>query len=40
MSNVVDALEDGIQGAILANIDIIVAPKLQLADRSVNASSG
>ena len=40
MSNIVDAVEDRIQNAILTAIDNIVAPKIELAIRSINASSG
>ena len=40
MSNIVDTVEDRIQNAILAVIDDIVAPKIELAIRSINASSG
>ena len=40
MSNTVDAVEDRIQNAILTAIDNIVAPKNELAIRSINASSG
>ena len=40
MSNIVDALEDRIQSAILTAIDKIIAPKIELAIRSINASSG
>ena len=40
MSNIVDTVEDRIQNAILAAIDNIVAPKIELAIRSINASSG
>ena len=40
MSNVVDTVEDRIQNAILNAIDNIVAPKFELAIRSINASSG
>ena len=40
MSNIVDTVEDRIQNAILTAIDNIVAPKFQLAIRSINASSG
>ena len=40
MSNIVDTVEDRIQNAILAAIDNIVAPKIELAIRSMNASSG
>ena len=40
MSNIVDTVEDRIQNAILTAIDKIVAPKIELAIRSINASSG
>ena len=40
LSNIVDTVEDRIQNAILAAIDIIVTPKFELAIRSINASSG
>ena len=40
MSNIVDTVEDRIQNAILTGIHSIVAPKLELEYRSVNASSG
>ena len=40
MSNVVDTVEDRIQNAILTASDNIVAPKIELAIRSINASSG
>ena len=40
MNNIVDTVEDGIQNAILTAIENIVAPKIQLAIRSINASSG
>ena len=40
MSNVVDTVEDRIQNAILTAIENIVAPKIELAIRSINASSG
>ena len=40
MCNIVDAVEDRIQNAILTAIDNIVAPKIELAIRSINASSG
>ena len=38
--NIVDTVEDNIQNAILAAIDNIVAPEIELAIRSINASSG
>ena len=40
MSNIVDTVEDRIQNAILTAIDNIVAPKIELAIRSINTSSG
>ena len=40
MSNVVDTVEDRIQNAILTAIDNIVTPKIELAIRSISASSG
>ena len=40
LSNIVDTAEDRIQNAILTAIDNIVAPKIELAIRSTNASSG
>ena len=40
MSIIVDTVEDKIQNAILTAIDNIVAPKFDLAIRSINASSG
>ena len=40
MSNIVDTVEDRIQNAILTAIDNIVSPKIELAIRSINASSG
>ena len=40
MNNIVDTVEDRIQDAILTAIDNIVAPKIELAIRSINASSG
>ena len=40
MSNIIDTVEDRIQNAILTAIDNIVAPKIELAIRSKNASSG
>ena len=39
MSNIVDTVEDRIQNAILTAIENIVAPKIELAFRSINASS-
>ena len=40
MSNIVDTVEDRIQNAILTAIDNIVTPKIELAIRSISASSG
>ena len=40
MTNIDDTVEDRIQNAILTAIDNIVAPKIELAMRSINASSG
>ena len=40
MSNIVDTVEDRIQNSILTAIENIVAPKIELAIRSINASSG
>ena len=40
MSKIVDTVEDRIQNAILTAIDSIVAPKIELAFRSIKASSG
>ena len=40
MSNIIDTVEDSIQNAILTAIDNIVAPKIELAIRSIIASSG
>ena len=40
MNNIVDTVEDRIQNAILAAIDNIVAPKIELAIMSLNAFSG
>ena len=40
MSNIVDTVEDRVQNAILTAIENIVAPKNELAIRSINASSG
>ena len=39
MSNIIDTVEDRIQNAILTAIENIVAPKIELAIRSINASS-
>ena len=40
MSNIVDTVEDWIQNAIFTAIDNFVAPKIEIAIRSINASSG
>ena len=40
MENIVETVEDRIQNAILTAIDNIVGPKIELAIRSINASSG
>ena len=40
MSNIVDTVEDRIKNAILTAIDNIVTPKITIAIRSINASSG
>ena len=40
MNNFVDTVEDRIRNAILTAIDNIIAPKIELAIRSINASSG
>ena len=40
MSNIVDTVEDRIQNAFLFAINSIFAPKIELAIRSTNASSG
>ena len=40
MSNIVDTVEDRIQNTILTAVDNIVTPKIELAIRSINASSG
>ena len=40
MENIVETVEDRIQSAILTTIDNIVGPKIELAIRSINASSG
>ena len=40
MSNIVDTVEDRIQNAILTATENIVAPKIELAIRSINASFG
>ena len=39
MSSFVDTVEDGIQNEVLTAIDSIVAPKIELALRSIKASS-
>ena len=39
-SNIVDTVEDGIQNASLTAIDNIVALKIDIGIRSINASSG
>ena len=40
MGNIVDTVEDRIQNAILSAADSIITPKIELAIRSVNASTG
>ena len=40
MGNIVDSVEDRIQNAILTTIDDIITPRIQIAVRSINASSG
>ena len=40
MSNIVGTVEDRIQNAFFTAIDNIVAPKIEIAIRSINASSG
>ena len=40
MNNIVDTVEDRIQNAFLTAIENIVAPKIEPAIRSINASSG
>ena len=40
MNNIVDTVEDGIQNAILTAIENIVAPKIELAIRSIDVPSG
>ena len=40
MSNIIDTVEDRVQNAILTAIENIVAPKIELAIRSITASSG
>ena len=40
MENIVETVEDRIQSAILTAIENIVGPKIELAIRSINASSG
>ena len=39
MKNIIDTVEDRIQNAILTAIDNIVTPKIEIAIRSINASS-
>ena len=39
MDNIVDTVEDRIQNAILTAIDSINTPRIELATRSINASS-
>ena len=40
MSNIIETVEDRIQNAMLTAIENIVAPKIELAIRSINASFG
>ena len=40
MSNIVDTIEDRIQNAVLTAMDNFTTPKIVLAIRSINASSG
>ena len=40
MGSIVNTVEDRIQNAILTAIDSIITPKMELAIRSINASSG
>ena len=40
MRNIVDTVENRIQNATMTAIDSIVAPKIELAIRSINESSG
>ena len=40
MSNFVDTVEDRIHNSILATIDNIITPRIELAVSSINASSG
>ena len=40
MSNIIDTVEDRLQNAIFTAIDKIVAPKIELAIRSINSSFG
>ena len=40
MNNIVDTIEGRMQNAILSAIDNIIAPKIELAIKSINASSG
>ena len=39
VSKIIDTVEDRIQNTILTAIDTIVAPKIEIAIRSLNASS-
>ena len=39
MNSIVDTVEDRIQNVILTAIDNLVAPKIELAVRSINAST-
>ena len=40
MRNVVDTVENRVQNAILAAVKKIITPKIELAVRSINATSG
>ena len=40
MGNIVDTVEDKIQNAILTAIDSNITPRIELAIKSINASSG
>ena len=40
MNNIADTVEDRIQNAVLTAIDNIISPKIELAIRSISASSG
>ena len=40
MGNIVDTVEDGVQKAILTASDKIDTPRIELAVRSITASSG